>query len=89
MEHRSAERFDDECIPTLNNTGFQLSKPSTLCDDCLRSYDGKHPLLDVGCAYGINTFVALTSDIPTIALDMEERHLQILKNNTDPKTPIF
>ena len=73
------------CIPTLNNTGFQKGTTSMLIDEWINSYDGIHPLLDIGCAYGINTFKALELGIPTIALDMDSRHLEILQSNVDSK----
>ena len=78
-------RTADGCIPTLNNKGFQFASTSPLLDEWLQSFDRKYPLLDLGCAYGINTCRALESDIPTIALDMENKHLEILKLNVDPR----
>ena len=71
----------DRCIPTLNHKGFQMSTTSPLFEDWIESYDGKHPLLDVGCAYGINTFAALHQDIPVIALDMDREHLKKVEQN--------
>ena len=58
-----------------------MSRPCPLIDDWIHSYDSQHPLLDVGCAYGINTFPALEKDIPIIAMDMDSRHLQIVEEN--------
>ena len=76
-------RRADGCIPTLNNKGVQMATPSPQIGAWLHSYDGKNPLMDLGCAYGINTYQALNSDIPTIALDMEIKHLELLKRNAD------
>ena len=73
-----------KCIPTLNHKGFQMATTSPLLEDWIKSYDGENPLLDVGCAYGINTYEALNLDIPVLALDMDRRHLQILEENVPP-----
>ena len=78
-------RSDDGCIPTLNGRGVQFASTSPLLEEWLQSFDRKCPLLDLGCAYGINTSRALESGLPTIALDMDIKHLEILKGSTDPK----
>ena len=74
----------NEYIPTLNNRGYQMSKTSPLLKEWIRSFDGRNPLVDLGCAYGINTYEALDANIPVIALDMYRRHLQILEENAPP-----
>ncbi|KAK3087122.1 hypothetical protein FSP39_002016 [Pinctada imbricata] len=70
-------------IATLNNRGYQMATPSPLLQDWLSSYDGQHPLLDIGCAYGINTYKALELGIPTVSMDLEKKHLDILLQNMD------
>ena len=54
---------------------------SSLLTEWIDSFNGKDPLLDLGCAYGINTFPALDHGIPIIALDMDKGHLDILQQN--------
>ena len=73
-----------QCIPTLNHRGHQMVTSSPLLDDWIGSYDGKNPLLDLRCAYGINAFKALDKGIPVIAVDMNSRHLQIVTENAPP-----
>ena len=87
MEEKKVDLLElkpGKCIPTLNHTGFQMATTSPLLEDWIKSYDGENPLLDVGCAYGINTYEALNLDIPVLALDMDRRHLQILEENLSP-----
>ena len=61
-----------------------MSTYSPLLNEWIDSYNGKEPLLDLGCAYGINIQPVLDLGIPIIALDMEEEHLNILKQNVSP-----
>ena len=56
-------------IPTRNRCGYQMGFSSPHVHTWLESYDGKHPLLDIGCAYGINTLKAVEKCIPIVALD--------------------
>ena len=68
-------------IPTLNKKGFQMATHSPLIHDWIKSFDGQNPLLDLGCAFGINTYKALDVGIPVIALDMDRRHLHVVEKN--------
>ena len=83
-QQRSFLEKPGRCIPTLNNKGFQMASPSPLLEDWVESYDGRNPLLDIGCAYGINTYEALEHEIPVIALDMDREHLKIVHKNVSP-----
>jgi hypothetical protein len=38
--------------PTSNQTGFDFGQPTYKIDEWIRAYDGKHPLLDLGCGRG-------------------------------------
>ena len=77
-------------IPTLNNTGFQMASVSPLYNEWINSYDEMHPLMDLGCAYGINTYPALDFGVPVIALDMEKGHLEeVLKNVPSSKSHLL
>lgn len=72
---------------TLNRTGFEMSAASPLIDCWVQSYDGKHPLLDIGRAFGRNTEAAVrkihssmgtpkTTTPQVVAVDCDDRHLQ-------------
>lgn len=75
---------------TLNGTGLEMSDPSPLVNHWVDSYDGVHPLVDVGCAYGRNVQAAHnllkhridSNDDQTIilALDCNEAHLAAVDN---------
>ena len=43
---------------TTNKTGMEMSTISPLHQEWVASYDGTHPLVDIGCAYGRNTYAA-------------------------------
>lgn len=73
---------------TLNRTGFEMGASSPLLDHWVRCYDGKHPLVDIGCAFGRNSQAALENlhfrlGPPTmtrvVAVDCDQRHLQAVK----------
>ncbi len=66
-------------IPTLNNTGWMtesLDEISTEFTDFAGSSDCES--LDMGCAYGVATLVALEKGARMVACDIEPRHLDIL-----------
>ena len=71
------------CIATKNQTGYQCASPSPVVPSGLEAYDGTHSLLDIGCAYGINTLEALKLGIPTIAIDNNQGHLEVLQDLAD------
>eukprot|EP01134_Creolimax_fragrantissima_P005802 CFRG5802T1 len=79
-----AEKYGISVLPdgqlgTVNNTGFQMSTPSTLVDEWIEGYDGKLPLLDIGSAYGINTFKAAMAKADVVAIDMTENQLEYIR----------
>jgi len=77
------EQFSDYFIPTLNQTGFMtttLDVYSQQFVDEARNVDA--PVLEIGAAYGVATIPALKNGATVIANDLDERHLQILKNRT-------
>jgi len=66
-------------IPTLNNTGWMtesLDEISLAFTDYAGSIDTES--LDIGCAYGIATLMALDKGARVFACDIEPRHLDIL-----------
>lgn len=71
----TAEAFFGRVTATANRRGFDLGLKSWAWDEWVGAYDGKHPLLDVGCGVGTNTVAALQAGASVVALDMEEKHI--------------
>ena len=66
-------------IPTLNNTGWMtesLDEISLAFTDYAADIDAE--ALDIGCAYGIATLMALDKGARVLASDIEPGHLEIL-----------
>ncbi|HJP37706.1 MAG TPA: class I SAM-dependent methyltransferase [Gammaproteobacteria bacterium] len=66
-------------IPTLNNTGWMtesLDEISVAFTDYAGGIDAES--LDIGCAYGVATLMALDKGAHMLACDIESRHLDIL-----------
>ena len=68
-------------VPTLNRTGVMLEK-LTPCSESFAEYAGQceGEVLDIGCAYGVATIAALERGARVLATDMEQQHLDILKD---------
>jgi SAM-dependent methyltransferase len=65
----------------MNGRGFMLE---TL-DDFSRAFvdhasNTQHPVLDIGCAYGVATLAALRGGARVCASDMDARHLAVLED---------
>ena len=67
---------------TLNNTGFEMGQPSPLLKQWVANYDGVHPLVVIGCAFGRNSAAAVrllnnlhgaSTATRVIAIDCERR----------------
>ena len=71
----------DALIVTLNSMGYMLSRPEKY-NQAFIDFAGSAPgpVLDIGAAYGLATIPALEKGAHVIANDLEEKHLQILKN---------
>ncbi len=71
--------------PTLNDTGFMFQKRDAYADDFI-AFAGScaEPVLEVGCAYGVATQPALTAGARVVACDLDQRHLDILWDETPP-----
>ena len=66
---------------TANQTGFEMAQTSPVFDQWIASYDGLHPLLDIGCAYGLNVAAAAErlrseAEVKVVACDCAEEHLR-------------
>ncbi|MCP5002452.1 MAG: amino acid adenylation domain-containing protein, partial [Planctomycetes bacterium] len=68
-------------IPTLNRTGFMLERLNAY-SEYFADYAGQceGEVLDIGCAYGVATIAALERGGRVLAVDMEQRHLDILQD---------
>jgi SAM-dependent methyltransferase len=67
-------------VPTLNGTGFMFQNRDGYAEEFIwtagRMAD---PVLDLGCAYGVATIPALEAGATVVASDMEQQHLNILR----------
>jgi SAM-dependent methyltransferase len=73
-------------IPTLNGTGFMLEALDGYANDFIRfAADDPGEVLDIGCAYGVATLAALAAGARVCACDMEERHVELLRERTPPE----
>jgi SAM-dependent methyltransferase len=77
------EPFIEGLVPTLNHRGF-MSDTMNYYSEQFAEYAGKidTEVLDIGCAYGIASQAALKHGARVLACDMDERHLQILLQET-------
>jgi len=72
-------------VPTLNKTGWMTIELDA-CSRQFAEYAGQcgGEALDIGCAYGVATLAALEQGARVCACDMEQAHLDILKERTPP-----
>ncbi|AND15926.1 non-ribosomal peptide synthetase [Rathayibacter tritici] len=70
---------DDGLVVTLNRTGVMVEDLIPYSEE-FAEYAGsvRGEVLDLGCAYGVATVAALEAGARVVALDMEQRHLDIL-----------
>jgi SAM-dependent methyltransferase len=70
-------------VPTMNHRGF-MSDSLDYYAQRFVEYSGScdRPVLDIGCAYGIATRAALDIGATVVASDMEQRHLDVLLDET-------
>ncbi len=71
-------------LPTLNKTGYNFPGGGPFVKDFIKfavEHDTHSWVLDLGCAYGEQTFMALREGARVIANDIEPRHLKILRAN--------
>ena len=83
LQNISIPSSEDGLIPTLNSYGYMLEKPDVISQEFIQ-YVGsiKGLALDIGSAYGVSVISALQNGATVIANDLDERHLQILVQNT-------
>jgi len=70
-------------IPTLNDTGF-MTETMDEFSVAFAEYAGtcQHPVLDIGCAYGVASIPALANGATVVACDMDQGHVDILAHRT-------
>ncbi|EOD33474.1 hypothetical protein EMIHUDRAFT_229589 [Emiliania huxleyi CCMP1516] len=61
---------------TQNGCGMQMATASPLAGAWIDAYDGHHPIVDVGCAYGLAVKEAAARSVPVLAIDCCEEHLE-------------
>ncbi|WP_139488133.1 non-ribosomal peptide synthetase [Brevibacillus dissolubilis] len=73
-------------IPTLNRTGVMCEYLIPYSSD-FAEYAGicGGEVLDLGCAYGVATIAALEKGARVFAMDLEQKHLDILEQRIDEK----
>ena len=69
-------------VPTLNKQGWML----TILDSYTQAFVDfsagcSLPVIDIGAAYGVASIPALEKGAQVIAIDIDERHLEILRGN--------
>ena len=68
-------------VPTLNKLGFMSMCPDAYTKAFIAfSATCRSPVADIGAAYGVATIPALESGARVIAVDVDERHLEILRH---------
>lgn len=80
------EYWQDGVVKTLNSMGImttELSPASKLFVEF--SKNCKKPVLDVGCAFGAATFPAIESGAEVIACDIDQDHLNFIRENLNEK----
>lgn len=80
LESESPQRLQKhQARKTLNRTGYQFEKLHPSLDHWIHSCpESAHPLLDLGCAFGVHTLHAIKHGRDVVALDMEKGHLDVL-----------
>lgn len=70
-------------VPTMNNRGFMTEAMDYYAERFVAyAADCRRPVLDIGCAYGVATRAALEAGATVVASDMEQKHLDVLVDET-------
>ena len=69
--------------PTLNDTGFMFQRRDDYANEFIEFAGScRDPVLEVGCAFGVATQPALAAGARVVACDLDQRHLDILWDET-------
>ncbi|MBY0463123.1 MAG: class I SAM-dependent methyltransferase [Alphaproteobacteria bacterium] len=83
FQTKMPEIFENYYIPTLNQTGFMTLEVDEYSQEFIK-YSASFPdvpSLEIGATYGVATLKALSKGAHIIANDIDNRHLEILKQN--------
>ncbi|ASB52640.1 MULTISPECIES: non-ribosomal peptide synthetase [Bacillus amyloliquefaciens group] len=71
-------------VPTLNRTGVMVEHLIPYSSD-FAEYAGNYggEVLDIGCAYGVAAIAALERGATVFAMDLEQKHLDILEQRVE------
>lgn len=76
----------ENMVPTLNGTGFMFEIRDSYADAWIADAGRiTHPVLEIGCAYGVAVIPALEAGGRVVACDMEPGHLEILESRVAPE----
>ena len=71
----------DRMVPTLNRFGYMFEPSNSIREAFVaHAVETRGHMLDIGAAYGVSTLPALQGGAHVIANDLDQRHLDILKN---------
>ena len=78
--HDMPEQVYPGFVPTLNGKGFMSTRVDAYMEAFIAfAKTSPLPVADIGAAYGVATIPALEAGARVIAVDADERHLEILK----------
>lgn len=75
-------------VAVSNGKGQHQGAVTPLLEEFIDGFDGQHPVVDVGCGYGLNSFAALGHGIPTVAADTTDQHLAYVWAHWQTHRPI-
>ncbi|MDF2965997.1 MAG: hypothetical protein K0Q51_1385 [Rickettsiaceae bacterium] len=79
------ENKENKKIATLNKTGFMTTDMDCYTKKFIQSAaKTKHPVLDIGAAYGLASIPAVMGGATVIANDIDPRHLLLLREQIPP-----
>ena len=64
--------------PVPHQKGYAFNVNHVMQADWLQAWVGKHPLLDIGCGYGLNSQVARDQGISVVATEIDKETLKYL-----------
>ncbi|HLD95129.1 MAG TPA: class I SAM-dependent methyltransferase [Alphaproteobacteria bacterium] len=80
LRKTSDQTFEGLYRPTQNQTGFMLTSVDPFVKKFVDDLTPNDWAMDVGAAYGIASLEALKKGVHVVANDLDERHLQVLKD---------
>lgn len=85
ISNHNEETEKNELFPTLNNMGYTPKLPDIIQTSFINyAAQCALPALDIGAAFGVATLPALKMGTKIIANDLDQRHLDIIREQTPP-----